>query len=162
MHIQIVFNPRCRTEENILIFFPDLMLPCPSHVDHLRCESLICCSPSVHVRGLALSLPPFSAFTAPKFGCWVSCSMVSLSFFMFSENILTLWWLETSWPARSSSMVLESSIISETFVLTLWVYFSTCFVSDWKKKFDYWLLIIISLLKNFILMIFIFQHLHIF
>ncbi|CAL8279623.1 unnamed protein product [Arctogadus glacialis] len=38
-------------------------------VDHLTCESLRSCSPSVHVRGLALSLTPLSAFTAPKFGC---------------------------------------------------------------------------------------------
>ncbi|CAB1447699.1 unnamed protein product [Pleuronectes platessa] len=32
-------------------------------VDHLTCESLRSCSPSVHVRGLALCLPPLSAFT---------------------------------------------------------------------------------------------------
>ncbi|CAB1438543.1 unnamed protein product [Pleuronectes platessa] len=38
-------------------------------VDHLTCESLRSCSPSVHVRGLALCLPPLSAFTVPKFVC---------------------------------------------------------------------------------------------
>ncbi|CAB1414529.1 unnamed protein product [Pleuronectes platessa] len=38
-------------------------------VDHLTCESLRSCSPSVHVRGLALCLPPLSASTVPKFVC---------------------------------------------------------------------------------------------
>ncbi|CAB1414531.1 unnamed protein product [Pleuronectes platessa] len=35
-------------------------------VDHLTCESLRSCSPSVHVRGLALCLSPLSAFTVPN------------------------------------------------------------------------------------------------
>ncbi|CAB1451252.1 unnamed protein product [Pleuronectes platessa] len=38
-------------------------------VDHLTCESLRSCSPSVHVRGLALCLPPLSAFTVDHLTC---------------------------------------------------------------------------------------------
>ncbi|CAB1443759.1 unnamed protein product [Pleuronectes platessa] len=38
-------------------------------VDHLTCESLRSCSPSVHVRGLALCLPPLSAFTVDHSTC---------------------------------------------------------------------------------------------
>ncbi|CAB1446994.1 unnamed protein product [Pleuronectes platessa] len=45
-------------------------------VDHLTCESLRSVSPSVHVRGLALCLPPLPAFTVPKFVCEVSSILV--------------------------------------------------------------------------------------
>ncbi|CAB1433017.1 unnamed protein product [Pleuronectes platessa] len=38
-------------------------------VDHLTCESLRSCSPSVHVRGLALCLPPLPAFTVDHLTC---------------------------------------------------------------------------------------------
>ncbi|CAB1431805.1 unnamed protein product, partial [Pleuronectes platessa] len=38
-------------------------------VDLLPCESLRSCSPSVHVRGLALCRPPLSAFTVDHLTC---------------------------------------------------------------------------------------------